>query len=226
MALGTFTRDWIATKALISYRGATPPDPTKFRLCLADANTLNAASTKADFIASELLTVNGYSRQPFISENGTYNATSDRYELPPVDVSFTASGGQLQFQTAFLIANADEHASRSFTPLAVSPADGRIAIASHGLVNGDEVLFSAAPGATLPSGLIAGLLYKIASNQPDNFGLTDIDGGVVAIADTGSGTFYCRYATGTIVCFLTENAQVQVLDAQTHTYRIPISESS
>lgn len=226
MAAGSFTQQWLAAKAKIAYRGAIPPDPNKFRLALADTNVLTKASNKADFIAAELLPVSGYLRPQFLyNADGTYNAVNERYEMPPLDVSFTATGGFLQFQTAFLLANAHPVSARSFTNVEVNPAMDRIAIASHGLVDGDEVLFTPGVAATLPSGLIPATLYFVVNATTNGFQVsTQLNGPAVDITDTGSGTCYCRCANGLVVALSVEPSQIQILDGTTHSYRIPIVE--
>jgi len=225
MPIGTFTRSFISHKAAVIYRGATPFNPNKFYLGLANTNTLNRGSSIADFIAAELLPSYGYARKQILfSGDGAYNTLYERHELPDVTLPFAASGGSLQFQTAFLLANATPTSSRSFTDANVDAATNKIAIANHGLVNSDEVIFTAAPTATLPGGIFASTLYKVANATTNDFSLTTVSGTPVDITNTGSGTFYCRYASGIIAALFVEPSQIQILDGSTHSYRVPIAE--
>jgi hypothetical protein len=218
MPTGIFTNAWISQSAKILFRGGTPPDTSKFRLCLANTATLSRSSSLADFIASELLPNNGYARATAsFGDDGSYDTTDQRHELPIISASFTASGGSLQFQTAFLIADSTAVASKSFTNSNVNPTSDRITITSHGFVNGDKLTFTADSLAALPGGIAAGTVYAVTSVTTNDFQLTGVD-----ITDTGSGTFRARSANGIIVAYAVESSPITVPDGQGYSYQIPL----
>ncbi|MEH2201173.1 hypothetical protein [Nostoc sp.] len=224
MPTGIFSNAWISQSAKILFRGATPPDTSKFRLCLANTATLSRSSSLADFLASELLPNNGYARASAnFGGDGSYDSTDQRHELPTISASFTASGGALQFQTAFLIANSLAVSSKSFTNANVNATSDRITIAAHGFVNGDKLVFTADSLATLPGGITSGIIYQVASVTTNDFQLQpNGDGTTIDITDTGSGTFRARSANGIIVAYAVESSPITVPDGQGYSYQIPL----
>jgi hypothetical protein len=220
---GTFTNAWIAQSAKILFRGAAVPDAAKFRLCLANTATLTRGTSLVNFINSELLPNNGYTRALANIVDGSYDTVDQRYEFPVFTASFTASGGALQFQTAFLMADASAVASKSFTNSNVNPTSDRITITSHGFVDGDKLIFTADALATLPSGIAASTIYQVASATTNDFQLQPNGGGsTVNITDTGSGTFRARSANGIIVAYATESSPITLADGQSYSYQIPL----
>lgn len=223
MPTGIFTNSWITQSAQILFRGSTPPDATKFRLCLANTATLSRVNSLADFLANELLPGLGYNRQSANFSDGAYNITNQRLELPTVNASFSASGGALQFQTAFLMANASSVASQSFTNANVNATTDRITITSHGFANGDNLVFTADALATLPSGIAAGTIYQASNVTTNDFQLQACGGStIIDITDTGSGTFRARSANGIIVAYAVESSPITVADGQGYSYNIPL----
>lgn len=223
MPTGIFTNAWITESSKILFRGSTAPDATKFRLCLANTATLGRSSSLVDFITNEMLPINGYDRQSANFTDGTYDTTDQRLELPTVNASFSASGGSLQFQTVFLMANAKAIASKSFTNSNVNATTDRITITSHGYSNGDKLVFTADALATLPGGISSGTIYQVASVTTNDFQLQPNGGGsTVDITDTGSGTFRARSANGTIVAYAVESSPVTVADGQGYSYNLPV----
>lgn len=212
-----FTNTWITQSAKILFRGSTPPDASKFRLALANTASLGRTNSLADFISSELLPTNNYARAAAnFSGDGSYDTTDQRHELPTISASFSASGGSLQFQTAFLIADSLAVSSKSFTNSNVNATSDRIAITSHGFVNGDKLVFTADALATLPGGITAGTFYTVASATTNDFQVG------VNITDTGSGTFRARSANGIIVAYAVETSPITVADGQGYSYQIPL----
>ncbi|MFK0731417.1 MAG: hypothetical protein ACFKPT_02590 [Gloeotrichia echinulata GP01] len=223
MPTGIFTNAWITESSKILFRGSTPPNPVKFRLCLANTATLSRVSSLADFLANELLPANGYSRQLANFSDGTYDTTDQRLELPIINASFSASGGSMQFQTAFLMADAASVASKSFTDANVNATSNSITITSHGFANGDKLIFTADALATLPGGITAGTIYQVSGVTTNNFQLQPSGGGsTIDITDTGSGTFRARSADGIIVAYAVESSPVTIADGQGYSYNIPV----
>lgn len=224
MPTGIFTNAWISKSAQILYRGTTPPDSSKFRLCLANTAALTRASSLADFVSSELVPSNGYSRASTnFGGDGSYDTGDQRHEMPTVNASFTASGGALQFQTAFLMADAAATPSKSFTDTNVNATTDTITITSHGFSNGDRLVFTADALATLPSGISASTIYQVAAATTNTFTLQPNGGGsTINITDTGSGTFRARTANGIIVAYAIESTPITIPDGQGYSYQIPL----
>lgn len=213
----TFTNDWITESAKILFRGATPPEPTKFRLCLANTATLTRGSSLVDFISNELLPNDGYIRAAAnFSADGNYDPTDQRHEMPTITASFTADGASLQFQAAFLMADARVIASRVFSDANVNPATDVITINNHGFIPSDRLIFTADELAFLPGGIAAGTIYTVTAATTNTFGIG------VDITNTGSGTFRARSANGIVVAFATADTPITLADGQTYSYQIPL----
>jgi hypothetical protein len=218
MTAGTFTNAWISQSAKILYRGATPPDSTKFRACLANA-ALTRTNTLIDFISAELLPINGYTRASLnFAGDGAYDTTDQRHEMPSVSVNFSASGAALQFQTIFILANASSVASKSFTNSGVNPTSNKITINNHAFNNGDKIIISPDDLATLPGGISNSSIYTIANSTANDFEIG------VDITNTGSGTFRARTAAEgenwNVIAFLTEDNPITISDGKTYSYVI------
>ncbi|MEH1808506.1 hypothetical protein [Nostoc sp.] len=212
-----FTNAWVSQSAKILFRGSTPPDTSKFRLALANTASLGRTNSLADFISNELLPTNNYARAAAnFSGDGNYDTTDQRHELPTISTSFSASGGSLQFQTAFLIADSGGVSSKSFTNANVNTTSDRITITAHGFANGDKLVFTADALATLPGGITAGTVYTVSNVTTNDFQIG------VNITDTGSGTFRARSANGIIVAYTVESSPITVPDGQGYSYQIPL----
>jgi hypothetical protein len=219
---------WVTHKARVLYRGATPPDTTGFYLCLANTNTLTRSSNKADFFQHELLEGNGYSRKVLTySADGSYDVTDQRHEMPTVSLSWTASGAALQYQTAFLIADAKAGAPASVSfdgSAAINVANDTIEIAAHNLNNQDDVLFKPRAGASMFGGASANTLYKVLNATSSTFKISTDGINPINLSSIGSGTIDLSYANGRIVTLNLEVDPVTIADGQTLEYDFDLVE--
>lgn len=198
------------------------------RVCLSTA-ALNANSSNEDIFASELLPVYGYSRinSTFGNDAGTYNAQSLSFALPQIQATFTANGGVVQWQSAFVLIGGSAIASKSFTEANVNPATDRIEMRQHGLTNGDRLVFTAETTGVLPGDInsttryYVGVIDSLTVELYTDAALTT----KVDITSTGSGTMYARYASGAVAAVVQESAVVQLLDGQSYSYLINLKES-
>ena len=221
MPVGIFTNDWISRSARILYQGTSPPDKDSFYVALSTSNILTRDSTIAEFISSELLPENGYQRVNVnFGVDGIYNSVENRFELPAINPSFTASGASLQFQSAFLIADGKPFSSLELSPVNISSGENLITFTAHPFVDGDKVVFSADETSSLPSGINSLQVYTVSEATPDSFKIDS------TIAGNGSGTFYIRSANGNIVAATIEDSPITVFDGQQYTYQIPIKSLS
>jgi hypothetical protein len=223
MPQGIFTNGWISQAANILFCGGAAPDTTKFFLGLANTNALTRANSMVDFVSNELLATDGYARsQLVLPNNGSYDTTNNRQELPTATITFTAQN-TWQFQTVFLLANGHPVASMPFASANVNSATGRITIASHPWVSGDLLVFTADPTSTLPTGINPLTLYQVLSPTTNDFALGLVGSSTpITIQNTGSGTFRARSANGTVAAFAVESNLITVLAANSYSYQIPI----
>lgn len=171
------------------------------RVILVNSGSLTDASTMLDVIRYECAG-NGYTRYSLSPSTGSYDASQDRYELPAVDATFTASGGSITYDTAAIISGASSTASKTVNT--INATDNRLEFSSaHGLSNGDLVVVTADGGGTVPSELLNGgaprLLYVVGSSDSGgNYWIQcSLTNGGSAIDFTGgSGTIRVRYANG------------------------------
>ncbi len=181
-------------------RGVGPlPDPNQFRVLLFNGTTLTKTMTKAAMLAAELLQQNGYARQPYNPANATYNATTQRAELPRVTANYTGAGATLQWDAAAVLADCSAIASRPIS--AIDVTTDILTINSHGLTNGEEVTIATTD--TFPAGLEGSLIYyaKVATANTIQLCSDVATTSVVNITNAGVGTHHLRYAKGDVVFF-------------------------
>lgn len=218
------TNDWISFTEQLLYRGeGSVPNPSKFYLCASASTSLTRATSFADFIRAELKPEFGYDRQNVLwSADGAYSNTNQRYELPTVTTTWTASGGTLQFQTVFLLANAHSKASEAFSPTNVSGST--VTIAGNLLSNGDTVIPVADAGSTLPAGLTTNTAYTVLNVNSGTGAFQFSSNGTTAISltDAGTGTFRLKYATGMAVLLQVESAAISLQSGRPVQYDVDI----
>lgn len=200
MAGRYFHNDWVSYWVKLPFRGGTVPNANKFYLCFADSNALTRASSKAAFVAAELLQQDGYARSNVVySEDGIFSNVNKRHDLPLVSAELEATAA-LQFQTVFLIANGNANANKSFNAAsAVDATANTISVTAHGLSTGEEILFTVDGGAALPGGLVASTVYKAIVIDADTFQVSNDGISPIDISSLGSGTCRLRYVPGHIV---------------------------
>lgn len=103
----TLHRSAVSRRNEVYFNSAVAPDPTKFYLVLCNGAVITDQSTIAQIAAAELPVSNGYARMPYNPGTGAYDNTQNRYEMPPVTVSITATGAGLQYDTVVLLSGAN-----------------------------------------------------------------------------------------------------------------------
>lgn len=94
----TISQAELARLAAAAYEGLP------YRICLAlnGASGKTANSTVAQWDSVEL-SGNGYSRVEGFIEQGAWDSTDLRYEMPVIDAEFQASGGTLTYDTVYVV---------------------------------------------------------------------------------------------------------------------------
>tara|TARA_Y100000004_G_scaffold3773_1_gene4507 strand:- start:3934 stop:4335 length:402 start_codon:yes stop_codon:yes gene_type:complete len=97
-----------------------------YRISLGNNGTsgLTAESTTSDWDGVKL-SGNGYADVTGTISSGSYNTTTQRYEMPQLEATFTASGGSLTYDTVYVVI--DSHTSVhsiSVESPAITLADG------------------------------------------------------------------------------------------------------
>jgi hypothetical protein len=203
---------------MLPFTGGTLPNAAKYYLCLADTTLLTRASTRADFIAAELLQTNGYARSNLVFSAGSFSNPNKRYDAALVTGSFAASGGSFQFQTAFLIANGHATANKTISDTDINASTNTITATAHGLSNGAEVLLTAQGGSTLPSGITSGTIYTVIGTTTNTLQLSSDGVSAIDITSTGSGNFYVRYVPDRIVLLDVLSDPRLLLDGKSYEY--------
>ncbi|MGL4619136.1 MAG: hypothetical protein ACRCZS_08770 [Chroococcidiopsis sp.] len=126
----TLHRSALARRNEVYFNGAIAPDPAKFYLILTNGTVITDQSTIAQVAAAEISASNGYARMPYNPGAGTYDNTQNRYEMPPVTVSITATGAGLQYDTVILISNATAQAKEAVGDVEVFQIVGSTTIAA------------------------------------------------------------------------------------------------
>ncbi|MBD1995155.1 hypothetical protein H6G00_00745 [Leptolyngbya sp. FACHB-541] len=209
---------WTGRRAEVDVRGATPPDPSKFRLLLCNGITVTSETNKAAIASAELLQQNGYSRKSYQPAKGSYDTTQKRYEFPVVRVDYTAAGVSLQWSAAVLWADSTAQSSKLVE--SINTATDRLTITAHGLLSGNEVAITSTSG--LPSGAVANVIYYVKAIDVNTVELyTEPELlNIVNFVNTGSGSIHLRLCGGNPVFFA--NFQTQLI-GQDATYPIEIN---
>jgi hypothetical protein len=214
----TTHNDFIGQVGEAIVRGATPPDPTLYRLILCNPiSALTRISTVADIIGSELLQENGYSPIAYAPAQGAYDSTQKRYEFPDTDCIFGASGGALQFSYAVLWQGRGNLANKPVS--AVDSANDKLTVTAHGGVNGDRVIITSS--IANPAGIDPNTVYYLKSLGADEVSLySDIGlSSLVNITDLGSGDITLRWANG-YPALLQGGDTVNIGDGNFHTVTV------
>lgn len=93
-------RNLLQRKAELLYQGQTA------QVCLSNV-ALTSETTIDEILASELPQENGYARflVTIPANAGSYDSTTKELSLPPLNATFIATGGFLQWQSAFVLIN-------------------------------------------------------------------------------------------------------------------------
>lgn len=218
--------EWTSRKARILYRGEAAPNPTRFYLCLTDNVALGRASTIADWVGAELPRGNGYDRRQLLwSTDGEFSNASKRHELPQVTAAWQATGGSLQFQTWFLLADAHSRASESVDASAVTAATSSLSIPGHLFSTGDRFVLKEQPGGVLPAPLVTGTVYTAIVSGGTIKPATST-GTPIALQNSGSGAFWVKYASGTATLVEVGSTPILLQDGQPAELDIDITEQT
>jgi hypothetical protein len=215
--MATFFNSWIQYSSEVIFIGSAAPNPNKFFIGLSSATSFARSQTLIDIISQELTPQFGYTRANAVFSAGSYSTNNQRYEFPTVSLNLGATGGSLQFQSIFMLADAEATPALTLVPADFNAATDTITKANHGRSNGDQLIFSAASLSTLPGGITTTQTYTVSNATTNTFQLNGIN-----ITDIGSGTFYARNANGRLVMFSTESALITIADGQSQPIVIPL----
>lgn len=97
-------------------------------------------------------------------------------------------------------------------------------ILTSALANNTPITVSVSSGGTLPTGLVAGVIYyiRVVSGTTVNFANV-VDGSAISTTTAGSGTFSLQVEQGITAAVLNQNFQVTVIDANSYTITSPVA---
>lgn len=195
-----FSNQWLTYVAELAFLEGTAPKANQFYFAFADSNALSRTSTPIDVAIAELKTINGYVRTQAVYEQGMISTANRRYDLPTETGVVTATGATLQFQTVVLMANANSRANVLFNAATdVDASTNTITIANHGLSNGDDILFTLEPAASIPGGLAINTGYKAINVTTNTLQVSSDGTNPIDITSVGSGQCRLRYVPKLIV---------------------------
>lgn len=203
-----FHNQWLVDRAKVMYGGAPPP-ATVLHYALADSNTLTRSANKLAFFAAEI-SGDGYARAPIAVNpaNIIYSNTNQRVEMGLWDATFPQFTAAKQWQTGFMVSGGVASPSVSVINTDIIPATDVINV-SNAWANNQEVTIEALPGATLPTPLAAGTIYRILNRSAASLQLSSDGVTVIDITTAGSGNFLIRNVTGSIV-LLDARGQIEI----------------
>lgn len=98
-------RDFTSVMGEAIVRGGTAPSSTGYYLILCDSAI--AANANIATVVGNEISGSGYARQNYAPSAGSFDVTDLRYEFPSVDLTFSASGGDLTFNAWVLLRDAN-----------------------------------------------------------------------------------------------------------------------
>lgn len=210
MATWKHFRDWLTYTYDLIYRKATSgvaaPDETKFYGVLTTGLTLTETQNIATVVSAEV-NGNGYARQQITyPDTRAYDATDDRIESDFAQFTYSASGGDISWSGVAVIADATSWHRKTVS--SINTTTNQLTVTAHGLSNGDAVAFKST--GAYPAPLAANTRYYASVIDANTITLY-IDAALSSLVDltnNGSGTFTLHNASGRIVCFANESAQL------------------
>jgi len=218
----TFFNTWISQSAINLYKNR------KFFLCLVNTTTLTRLSSLIDCITAEIAPL-GYNRIPVnIAGDGAYNSNTNRHEMPTPSITFSPdlNGASWQFQTLFLMEQTQGSPALILTSANINTSTDRITLNNHGKANGDKLIFTPDPLATLFTAdqPITSTIYQVVNTTVNDFQLAPVGTSTpINIQTSGSGTFRARNANGNLVLLWTEDQQITLFPGQPYNCQIPFN---
>lgn len=200
---------WLRKASNASYN-----EPQSFRMLLLSGSVTNA-STWVQILGAELTETNGYSRQTITFSAG--NLVSNTVTFDSNTAQVTASGSNLTFDSVVLVADAASTANKSVVSMTAST--DYINVASHGLSNGDAVMFTGA--GTIATGLSKDTIYYVRDISGNDFKVeATVGGGAINLTADSSGSLLCRYANGWAEIYETYGSTQTILTSVPHSFVI------
>lgn len=209
MAIWEHFRTWLDFEYQAMYRGATPPDETKFFGILCANLTLDETMDIATVVSGEVITANGYARQNITFPDITaWDATLLRQKSDNAEWAFDATTADITWNSAAIIADTDSRGS--VVVESINPTTDRLTMTAHPFVAGDRVCVTSL--VTLATGIPANTLLYVGVPGANEIELFNDEARTnkVNIGNTGSGTHYVRNCNGRLVCFANESTQLIV----------------
>jgi len=210
------------------------PDRTKFYGLLVNYafGTLSDISAKSDVIGGEIVKTAGNNYSRFNAAFGAgsfYDGGNKRWQMPVA--SWTASFPEaIQYDAVILLADSVPDTSLSVTITTGTPANFAT-VSNHNLNNGDEIVFTADAGGTLPPPLSHDALYyvynvldynnfQVSTLPPSSSGSAPLD-----LSISGSGV-RLRYAKGKLVGLRIEDSPITLPANTPHSWSFYLSSAA
>lgn len=207
--LGDAIQNWLTTNATV-------------RAILTNSSSFTDSSSLLSVISQEVSETNGYSRPTYNPSTGSYDSGQTRYEMPTTTISFTASGGSIQFDRIAFIGTSKSYANRAVSNINTGSSRLEFA-AAHPFSNGDKVTVTADAGGTVPSALLSGgnptTLYVVGSSNanPYYIQLASTVGGSAISFTGGTNTIRVRSIDG-VMGFYCTIGSTTIADGQTYNF--------
>lgn len=209
-------RSWVEYSVELLYGNdgsVAAPNKNNFYGLICNGN-ITDISSKAQIIASEIIS-DSYARfNAVIGGQSSYDAESKQHKMPAINwnAQFDES---IQFNCAVIMAGAKNIANKTVTATPGTPTIFTTTN-SHQLLQGEEVVITADNSGTLPSGLDSNVIYYVSSVISNTqFRICTNLSQASEVGLTSSGTnLRLRYAKGRLVGFRAEDSIETVLANQ------------
>jgi hypothetical protein len=189
---------------------------------LTNSSSYTFSSAMLAVVQQEVSNLYGYARVAFSPAAGSYNGAKTRFEFPATTLSFTASGGAIQFDTIYFIGGGKSYSNRAVSN--INTGSNRLEFAAaHPFSNGDKVTVTADAGGTVPTALLSGgnptTLFVVGSSNanPYYIQLAATSGGSAITFTGGANTIRVRSVDG-VPGFYATIGSTTIADGQTYNF--------
>lgn len=207
-------------------------------LCVVDpgagiADLLTDSSTHAQVIARES-TIAGAGRVlKSVTDVGVWDTVDGRWEVPAIEFLLEAPFASFDYYQLFTVVNGSLNRPKSFASADINIASDTVTIANHGLANGEAFVITLQPGSLLPAPLNTDpqpFIYTALNISTNTFQISKDGVSAVNLSGTGTGSFWLKYAKGSVERLLTNRATdgitptiASLLAGQSKPYNTPLN---
>ena len=181
-------------------------------------------------LGSVILTGVGTNEKFYIEEGGYYNDITPIRSFTTLSNPFTATDGSTTITVAYTGHGASDGdyvnfmGAKALSQQAFTRSSSTDFVLTTALADNTAVTVEASSGGSLPTGLVAGVVYYINVVSGTTVQFTNVpDGAPVSTTTAGSGTFYVSVNGGITADVLNNTFKITYVDVNTFTIESPVA---